>query len=57
MKSTSRIIVTSLLAVAVVSVGVASPAWAQAKSELTVALSVHDTLRTRPKADDPREAR
>src|SRR5712664_3030371 len=39
MKSTSRIMVMSLLAVAVLSVGVASPAWAQTKSELTVALS------------------
>src|SRR5881296_225365 len=35
MKSTTRIIVTSLLLL----IAVASPAWAQAKSELTVALS------------------
>src|SRR2546426_2712931 len=35
MKSTARIIVTSLLLL----IAVASPAWAQAKSELTVALS------------------
>src|SRR3989475_177253 len=35
MKSTTRVIVTSLLLL----IAVASPAWAQAKSELTVALS------------------
>src|SRR6266850_7711372 len=43
MKSTTRIIAMSLLALAVLTLAVASPCWAQAKSELTVALSSFST--------------